>query len=100
VLRLAADAAIASVPRPALITPLPPPNTRRTGRDGFQNRRSARQLGITRHETAWMLLHKLRRAMVAPERELLKREVEVDEFYWGALKWACAAGESAARRRS
>jgi len=42
-----------------------------------------RQLGIRRHETAWMMLHKLRRAMVAPEREALKGEVEVDEFYLG-----------------
>ena len=42
-----------------------------------------RQLWIARHETAWMLLHKLRRAMVAPEREPLRREVEVDEFYLG-----------------
>ena len=46
----------------------------------------ARQLGIRRHETAWMMLHKLRRAMVAPEREPLKGEVEVDEFYLGGLK--------------
>ncbi len=38
-----------------------------------------RQLGITRYETAWMILHKLRRAMVAPEREPLTSEVEVDE---------------------
>jgi transposase-like protein len=45
----------------------------------------ARQLGIRRHETAWMMLHKLR-AMVAPEREPLKGEVEVDEFYLGGLK--------------
>jgi transposase-like protein len=42
-----------------------------------------RQLGIARHERAWMMLHKLRRAMVAPEREPLKREVEVDEFFLG-----------------
>ena len=42
-----------------------------------------RQLGIRRHETAWMMLHKLRRAMVAPEREALKGDVEVDEFYLG-----------------
>jgi transposase-like protein len=42
-----------------------------------------RQLAIARHERAWMMLHKLRRAMVAPERELLKREVEVDEFFLG-----------------
>jgi len=46
----------------------------------------ARQLGIRRHETAWMMLHKLRRAMVAPEREPLKGEVEVDEFYLGGLE--------------
>jgi transposase-like protein len=45
-----------------------------------------RQLGIRRHETAWMMLHKLRRAMVAPEREPLKGEVEVDEFYLGGLE--------------
>jgi acetyl-CoA acetyltransferase len=30
-----------------------------------------RQRGISRYETAWLLLHKLRRAMVAPERGLL-----------------------------
>ncbi len=42
-----------------------------------------RQLGISRHETAWMMLHKLRRAMVAPEREPLKREAELDECYLG-----------------
>ena len=30
-----------------------------------------------------MMGHKLRRAMVAPEREPLKGEVEVDEFYLG-----------------
>jgi hypothetical protein len=42
-----------------------------------------RQLGISRHETAWMMLHKLRRAMVAPERGLLVDEVEVDECFIG-----------------
>jgi len=36
-----------------------------------------RQLGIS-HETAWALRHKLRRAMVNPEREALKDKVEVD----------------------
>jgi hypothetical protein len=41
-----------------------------------------RQLGIS-YETAWALLHKLRRAMVNPERELLKEKVEVDETYLG-----------------
>ncbi len=41
-----------------------------------------RQLGIS-YETAWALLHKLRRAMVKPEREALKDKVEVDETYLG-----------------
>jgi hypothetical protein len=45
-----------------------------------------RQLGIARHERAWMMLHKLRRAMVAPEREPLRREVEVDEFFLGGYE--------------
>lgn len=42
-----------------------------------------RQLGISRYETAWTILHKLRRAMVAPERQPLTGEVEVDEGYLG-----------------
>jgi len=43
-----------------------------------------RALGLGSYRTAWLLLHKLRRAMVRPGRELLRGEVEVDEFYWGA----------------
>src|SRR2546428_1271819 len=35
-----------------------------------------RQLGISRYETAWIVLHKLRRAMVAPERAPLRGQVE------------------------
>ena len=31
-------------------------------------------------------MHKLRGAMVAPERELLKDEVEIDEFYLGGYE--------------
>jgi len=42
-----------------------------------------RQLGIPRYETVWVMLHKLRRAMVRPEREPLHTEVEVDEAYVG-----------------
>ena len=42
-----------------------------------------RQLGIGRYETAWTMLHKLRRAMRRPERERLRGEVEVDETYVG-----------------
>ena len=42
-----------------------------------------RALGLARYETAWTLLHKLRRAMVRPSRERLRGTVEVDEAYWG-----------------
>jgi transposase-like protein len=42
-----------------------------------------RQLGISRYETAWLILQKLRRAMVAPERAPLRGEVEIDETLVG-----------------
>jgi transposase-like protein len=42
-----------------------------------------RQLGLSRYKTAWMLLHKLRRAMVNVAREQLYGEVEVDETWVG-----------------
>lgn len=37
------------------------------------------QLGLGSYKTAWLLLHKLRRAMVDPDRSLLEDVVEVDE---------------------
>lgn len=40
-----------------------------------------RALGLGSYETAWAMLHRLRRAMVRPDRELLHGEVEVDETY-------------------
>ena len=42
-----------------------------------------RQLGLPRYETAFNMLHKLRSALVAPGREPLHGEVEVDEGYIG-----------------
>ncbi len=42
-----------------------------------------RALGLKRYETAWRLLHKLRRAMVRPGRDLLTGRVEVDGCYVG-----------------
>ena len=42
-----------------------------------------RTLGLGSYETAWMVLHKLRRAMVRPGRELLAGTVEVDETIIG-----------------
>jgi len=44
-----------------------------------------RQLELTRHETAWMILQKLRAGMVRPERDTIGEEhpVEVDETLVG-----------------
>jgi len=47
---------------------------------GFQ-----RMLGLGSYETAWALLHKLRRAMIRPGRDKLAGEVEADETYVGGL---------------
>jgi len=41
------------------------------------------QLGLRRYETAWMMLHKLRQAMVNLAREPLRGEVEVDDTWIG-----------------
>ena len=40
-----------------------------------------RVLGLGSYETAWAMLHRLRRAMIRPGREFLHGEVEVDETY-------------------
>lgn len=42
-----------------------------------------RQLGLRRYETAWMLLHKLRRAMGNAGREPLHGDVEIDDTWVG-----------------
>lgn len=43
----------------------------------------ARQLGIERHATAWLLLSKMRRAMAATLTEPLTGAVEADEAWFG-----------------
>ena len=45
-----------------------------------------RVLGLKRYETAWTMLHKLRRAMVRPGRDMLTGRVEIDECYLGGLE--------------
>ena len=42
-----------------------------------------RTLGLGSYETTWAWLHKLRRAMVRPDRDQLFGDVEVDETYLG-----------------
>jgi len=45
-----------------------------------------RVLGLGSYRTAWMWMHKLRRAMVRPGRDRLSGTVEVDETYIGGEK--------------
>jgi transposase-like protein len=43
-----------------------------------------RILGFGSYHTAWAWLHRIRRAMVRPNRESLSGVVQVDETYWGS----------------
>ncbi len=54
-----------------------------TDRRGISALFLQRQLGLRRYETAWMMLHKLRRAMVNMAHERLHGEVEIDETWIG-----------------
>lgn len=51
-----------------------------------------RVLGLGSYKTAWLILHKLRQAMVRPGRERLCGVVEVDETYWGGAETHGAKG--------
>ena len=64
-----------------------------TGTPGISALQLQRQLGLKRYETAWMMLHKLRRAMVAPKRSPLTGLIEVDDTYVGGTTPVDAAGE-------
>ncbi len=57
-----------------------------THHPGISAKQLQRQLALSRYETAWLMLQKLRRAMVAPERGLLRHEVEIDEFWLGGYE--------------
>jgi transposase-like protein len=57
-----------------------------THHPGISAKQLQRQLGLSRYETAWLILQKLRRAMVAPERTPLTAEVEIDEFWLGGYE--------------
>jgi transposase-like protein len=65
---------------------------------GISAKQLQRQLGLSRYETAWLILQKLRRALVAPEREPLKDEVEVDEFYLGGEEEGLKGGRQRGKK--
>lgn len=45
-----------------------------------------RQLGVGCYETAWTMLHRLRRAMLRPRRDRIGGQVEVDECFIGGSR--------------
>jgi transposase-like protein len=45
-----------------------------------------RVLGLGSYQTAWTMMHKLRRAMVRPDRDRLSGVVEVDETFVGGVE--------------
>jgi transposase-like protein len=51
-----------------------------------------RVLGLGSYETAWTWLHKLRRAMVRPDRDRLHGWIEVDETFIGGLAEGAVGG--------
>jgi len=57
-----------------------------------------RVLGLGSYQTAWTWLHKLRRAMVRPERSRLHDSVEVDETYVGGTEKGVKRGRGAERK--
>jgi transposase-like protein len=69
-----------------------------THHPGISAKQLQRQLGLSRYETAWLILQKLRRAMVAPERSLLTNEVEMDEFYVGGHEEGLKGGRQRGKK--
>ena len=59
-----------------------------------------RQLGLARYETAWMMLQKLRGAMVRPERDRIRGVVEVDESYVGGVEEGQCGGRAKVSRKA
>lgn len=54
-------------------------------KNGMAAQSLQRVLGFGSYETAWAWMHKLRRAMVRPDRDLLAGTVEVDETFVGGV---------------
>jgi transposase-like protein len=59
-----------------------------------------RQLGLRRYETAWMMLHKLRRAMVNVAREPLYGDVEIDDTWIGGPQAGISGSRQLKDRRA
>jgi len=55
-------------------------------------------LGLGSYQTAWTMLHKLRRAMVRPGRDKLSGRIEVDETYIGGVTKSGRIGRGSERK--
>ena len=67
------------------------------GKDGYSALDLQRQLGVRSYETAWAMLHKIRRAMVVPDRERLHGQVEVDDAFIGGVEEGVSGCETYAK---
>jgi transposase-like protein len=56
-----------------------------SSKNGVSAKSLEQQLGFGSYETAWAWLHKFRRAMVRPDRDLLRGVVELDEAFIGGV---------------
>jgi transposase-like protein len=57
-------------------------------------------LGLGSYHTAWAWLHKLRRAMVVPGRDLLHGDVEIDETFVGGDEPGLRGGRARASKKA
>ncbi len=67
-------------------------------KDGASALGLQRVLGFGSYQTAWAWLHKLRRAMIRPDRDRLKGRIEVDETYVGGCGKGGKRGRGAERK--
>jgi hypothetical protein len=65
-----------------------------SAKQGMSALQLQRIMGLGSYETAWAHLHKLRRAMVRPGRDLLSGLVEVDEGYVGGREEGVAGRQT------
>ena len=67
-------------------------------KDGISAQSLQRELEIGSYQTAWAMLHRLRRVLVRPGRERLTGAVEVDETYIGGLEPGLAGGRAKGKK--
>ena len=67
-------------------------------KDGASALGLQRVLGVGSYQTAWTWLHKLRRALVRPNRDRLRGRIEVDEIYIGGVETGGKCGRGSSKK--